>query len=127
MGWWGGWGSFLLFCLLKAIHLGVFAMAAGWLTGRWWSPALIAALWAGLERTHGTFGFAWLALGNAGVDMGPVARIAPVAGVYAISFLFAIVAAAMAERRFVVLPRRTAHFPGTHPRFPRRRPLRELY
>ena len=25
MGKWGGWGSFLLFCVLKAIHLGVFA------------------------------------------------------------------------------------------------------
>ena len=26
----------------------------------------VPALWTGLERTHGTFGFAWLALGNAG-------------------------------------------------------------
>ena len=28
MGRWGGWGSFLLFCVLKAIHLGIFAMLA---------------------------------------------------------------------------------------------------
>ena len=29
----------------------------------------VAALWTGLERTHGTFGFAWLDLGNAGINM----------------------------------------------------------
>lgn len=98
MGLLGGWGAFLLFCVLKAIHLGVFAWLAGWLVGRWWSPLAIAALWVGLERTHGTFGFAWLALGNAGIDMGPVLRIAPLAGVYGLSFLFALVAAALALR-----------------------------
>ena len=100
MGFWGGWGSFLLFCVLKAIHLGVFAWLAGFITGRWWSPVAIAALWVGLERTHGTFGFAWLALGNAGIDMGPLLRVAPLVGVYGLSFIFATVAAALACRRY---------------------------
>src|ERR1051326_3112925 len=26
MGRWGGWGTFLLFCVIKAIHLGLFSM-----------------------------------------------------------------------------------------------------
>src|SRR5580700_7222125 len=28
MGRWGGWGSFLLLCVIKAIHLGLFSMLA---------------------------------------------------------------------------------------------------
>ena len=48
----------------------------------------IAALWTGIERTHGTFGFAWLTLGNAGIDMPLPLRVAPFVGVYGISFVF---------------------------------------
>jgi apolipoprotein N-acyltransferase len=99
MGQWGGWATFGLFCILKAIHLAVFMLLAGWITGHWWSPPAIAALWIGLERTHGTFGFAWLALGNAGIDMGPLPCLAPLVGVYGLSFLFALVAAALASLR----------------------------
>ncbi len=99
MGRWGGWGCFLLFCAYKALHLGVFSAIAPRLMGRWWSPAAIAALWAGIERTHGTFGFAWLTLGNAATAIAPY--IAPYAGVYALSFLLALIAAAIAERRWL--------------------------
>ena len=49
----------------------------------------VAALWVGLERTHGTFGFAWLALGNAGINMSVPLRLAPFVGVYGLSFVFA--------------------------------------
>ncbi|MCP5117856.1 MAG: apolipoprotein N-acyltransferase, partial [bacterium] len=31
MGEWGGWGTFLLFCLAKAVHLAVFTWLAGYL------------------------------------------------------------------------------------------------
>src|SRR6185436_17025568 len=31
-----GWAVFLLFCLAKALHMGVFAALAGTLMGRWW-------------------------------------------------------------------------------------------
>jgi len=97
MGRWGGWGTFLLFCVLKAIHLGVFSLFAAILirTHRFAIPA-IAALWTGIERTHATFGFAWLALGNAGIDMALPLRVAPFIGVYGISFLFALTAATIA-------------------------------
>ena len=48
------------------------------------------------ERTHGTFGFAWLALGNAGINMSVPLRLAPFIGVYGLSFVFAVLAVAAA-------------------------------
>src|SRR5450631_4558878 len=93
MGRWGGWGAFLLFCILKALHLAVFSALAGPLMRTVYAVPAVAALWTGLERTHGTFGFAWLALGNAGIDMQLPLRLAPFLGVYGISFLFALMAA----------------------------------
>jgi apolipoprotein N-acyltransferase len=96
MGRWGGWGSFLLFCVLKAIHLGAFSLLAAIVLKTPYAVPAIAALWTGIERTHGNFGFAWLALGNAGIDMPLPARLAPFLGVYGLSFLFALTAATIA-------------------------------
>src|SRR5437868_8861523 len=50
MGRWGGWGTFLLFCVLKAIHLGVFAMLAGIVLPQPYAIPAVAALWTGIER-----------------------------------------------------------------------------
>lgn len=96
MGRWGGWGCFVLFSLAKGLHLAVFAMLAGWLMPKPWALPAVAALWIGLERTHGTFGFAWLALGNAGLNMSLPLRLAPYVGVYGLSFVFAMLSAALA-------------------------------
>ena len=96
MGRWGGWGSFFLFAILKGLHLAVFSWLAGPLMWRAYALPAVAALWVGLERTHGTFGFAWLDLGNAGIDMSLPLRLAPFLGVYGISFVFALTAAALA-------------------------------
>jgi apolipoprotein N-acyltransferase len=93
-----GWGLLLLFCCAKALHLGVFALLAGWLIHRWWAAPSIAALWVAIEVTHGPLGFAWLTLGNAGIDMGLPMRLAPFTGVYGLSFLFALTAAVLAIR-----------------------------
>jgi apolipoprotein N-acyltransferase len=90
------WLSFLLFCLIKALHMGVFAWLAGILMRRWWAPPAVAALWVAIESTHGSLGFAWLALGNAGIHMGIPMRLAPYTGVYGLSFAFAMMAAALA-------------------------------
>ncbi|HLY16172.1 MAG TPA: apolipoprotein N-acyltransferase [Bryobacteraceae bacterium] len=90
------WLSFLLFCLIKAIHMGVFALAAGILMRRWWAVPAVAGLWVAIESTHGSLGFAWLALGNAGIDMGLPMRLAPYTSVYGISFVFAMTSAALA-------------------------------
>lgn len=91
-----GWAVFLLFCAAKALHLGVFALLAGILMRRWWAIPSVAALWVAVEVTHGPMGFAWLTLGNAGIDMGVPLRLAPLTGVYGISFIFAASAAALA-------------------------------
>lgn len=96
MGRWGGWGSFLLFCILKGLHLAVFSWLAGPLMGTVYAVPAVAALWTGLERTHETFGFAWLDLGNAGISMSVPLRLAPFIGVYGLSFVFAMLAAGLA-------------------------------
>ncbi len=96
MGRWGGWSTFLLLCLAKAAHFGVFSLAAAIVLRHWFAIPAIAALWTGIERTHGNLGFAWLCLGNAGIDMGLPMRLAPWIGVYGLSFLFATMAAATA-------------------------------
>ena len=90
------WLAFLLFCLIKALHMGVFAMLAGILMRRWWAAPAVATLWVAVEATHGSLGFAWLALGNAGIDMGLPMRLAPYTSVYGLSFVFMVMATAMA-------------------------------
>ena len=92
MGRWGGWGTFLLFSLAKSLHLAFFAMLAGVLLPRWYAVPAVAALWTGIERTHGPLGFAWLTLGNAGIGMEVPMRLAPLVGVYGLSFVFALIA-----------------------------------
>src|SRR3954452_756692 len=96
MGKWGGWGSFLLFAVVIGLQLAVFGWLAGPLMSRVYAVPAVAALWTGLERTHGTFGFAWLDLGNAGIDMSVPLRLAPFIGVYGISFVFAMLSAGVA-------------------------------
>ncbi|HTS25998.1 MAG TPA: apolipoprotein N-acyltransferase [Bryobacteraceae bacterium] len=92
-----GWAVFLLFCVAKGLHMGVFALIAGILMRRWWAIPAVAAAWAAVEVTHGPLGFAWLALGNAGIDMGIPLRLAPITGVYGLSFVFMMMATALAS------------------------------
>ncbi len=91
-----GWAVFLLFCAIKALHMGCFGLLAGILVRRWWAAPAVAALWVAVEATHGFLGFAWLALGNAGIDMAIPLRLAPFTGVYGLSFVFAMMATALA-------------------------------
>jgi apolipoprotein N-acyltransferase len=90
-----GGGVFLLFCLLKGLHLGLFGLLGGVLIRRRYAVAAIPALWVAIERIPDPFGFMWLPLGNAGVNMGVPMRLAPVTGVYGLSFLFAMMGAAL--------------------------------
>ncbi|HKE28463.1 MAG TPA: apolipoprotein N-acyltransferase [Bryobacteraceae bacterium] len=92
----GGWALFALFCVAKSIHMGVFAAAAGILMRRWWAVPAVAALWTAIEATHGFFGFAWLALGNIAIDMSVPLRLAPITGVWGISFVLAMMSTALA-------------------------------
>ncbi|MBS1835988.1 MAG: apolipoprotein N-acyltransferase [Acidobacteria bacterium] len=99
---WLAWISFVLFCFLKSLHMAVFAVLAGLFNRwQWWYAPAVAALWTGIERSHGTFGFAWLALGNAGIDAGWLLGVPALVGVYGLSFLFALIAAAIASRKYV--------------------------
>ncbi len=91
-----GWFVFALFCLAKALHMGAFALLAGWAVRVWWAAIAVPALWVAIEWTHGPLGFAWLDLGNAGIDMSIPLRLAPITGVYGISLLFAVMATAVA-------------------------------
>lgn len=106
MGHYGSWGTFALFCVLKALHLGLFSLLAAVLVNTPYGIPAIAALWTGIERTHGTFGFAWLTLGNAGIAMQLPLRLAPFVGVYGISFLFAITSGVVV---FLILRRGRRH------------------
>ncbi|MSV30127.1 MAG: apolipoprotein N-acyltransferase [Bryobacterales bacterium] len=91
-----GWAVFLLFCLAKALHLGVFAWLAGKIVRTALAPPAIAALWVAIEATHGSLGFAWLSLGNAGLEMNLPMRLAPHTGVHGLSFIFAAMSALLA-------------------------------
>jgi hypothetical protein len=87
------WFCFVLFCLAKALQMGAFCWLAGF-TMRWrMAIPATAALWVLIEYTHGPMGFAWLDLGNAAIDMGIPMRLAPLTGVWGLSFLFAAIAA----------------------------------
>ncbi|MEO8130139.1 MAG: apolipoprotein N-acyltransferase [Bryobacteraceae bacterium] len=92
----GGLGVFLLFCLTPSLNMAVFGMLAGVVIHKWYAGPAIAALWVAAERIPTPFGFMWLKLGDAGVDMSIPLRLAPITGVYGISFLFALMSVAIA-------------------------------
>ena len=75
------WTMFVLFFLAKAMHWGC---SRCWREpdARGWAVPAVAAWWVAVEASHGSLGFAWLALGNAGVDMSWPMRLAPYTGVY---------------------------------------------
>jgi apolipoprotein N-acyltransferase len=93
---WAACLGFAFFCLVKGLHLGVFALLAGFLIARRSAALTVPALWVAIEWTHTHLGFAWLDLGNAGIDMSVPARLAPWTGVYGISFAFALAGTALA-------------------------------
>jgi apolipoprotein N-acyltransferase len=92
-----GWLLLLLFALAKGLHTAFYAALAGPLMmRRWWAIPAAAALWVAIESTHGSLGFEWLQLGNAGIDMGIPLALVSITGVYGASFLFAAVSAGLA-------------------------------
>lgn len=91
------WLLFALFCLAKAAQMGVFAALAGVLMRSFFALPAIAALWVAIEWTHSYTGFEWLNLGNAGSDMSIPLRLAPITGVWGLSFVFAMLSVAVAS------------------------------
>jgi apolipoprotein N-acyltransferase len=92
----GGFFGFLLFVILRAFPLGVFGLLAGVLVQRPYGLFAIPALWVAIERLPWLFHYTWLALGNAGIEMAVPMRLAPITGVYGLSFLFAMLGTAVA-------------------------------
>ncbi len=90
------WFCFVLFCLARAAQMGVFAALAGIVIRKWFAPPAIAALWVILEWTHAYTGFQWLSLGNAASDLPLPLRIAPITGVWGVSFSLALISAVVA-------------------------------
>ena len=72
-----GWAVFLLFCVAKAIHMGVFGALAGMVMRRWWAAPSVAALWVAVLATGGVLygGTAAYLWGMVGEHRGPI-RIA---------------------------------------------------
>ncbi|MCX6612546.1 MAG: apolipoprotein N-acyltransferase, partial [Acidobacteria bacterium] len=87
---------FVLFAMAKGLHMGAFSTVSSYLFGVRWAPPALALLYIGLERTHAELGFTWLLLGNAGTDMGIPMKLAPIFGVYGVSFVFALLSASVA-------------------------------
>jgi apolipoprotein N-acyltransferase len=117
----GGWALFALFCLAKAIQMAAFAWLAGFILQSRWAVPAVAALWTAIEWTHQYTGFTWLLLGNATIDWPLIPRLAPWTGVYGISFLLALFAAAIVKRQWswlvlavvpVILPALPPQQPG---------------
>lgn len=90
------WLLFVLLCFAKAIQMGGFAALAGPAMKSPFALPGVAALWVAIEWTHAWTGFEWLNLGNAGSGMSLPLRLAPFTGVWGLSFVFALLAAALA-------------------------------
>ena len=114
MGRWGGWGTFTLFAVLKGLYTATFAALVGSVMRTPWAIPGAAALWTAVEYAHGTIGlawiglgFAWLDLGNAAIDMPLIPRLAPITGVWGLSFVLAMIGCAVA---LAVLQRPLRHY-----------------
>ena len=92
----GAWALFVLLCLAKAVQAGLFAGFAGPCMAGTLGIPVVAALWVAIEWTQVHIGFEWLNLGNAGSDMSLLSRLAPVTGVWGMSFAFALMSAVIA-------------------------------
>ena len=103
------WALFVLFCLIKALQMAAFAALAGLVMRKWLALPAIAALWVVIEWTHSYMGFEWLNLGNAASDMALPLRLAPITGVWGISFSLALMGAVVAEVVMAVLERQGRH------------------
>jgi apolipoprotein N-acyltransferase len=84
------------FFVAKGLHLAVFAVLVRSLLKSSWALPAVSAAWVALEGTHQYLGFTWLHLGNAGVSMSVLARLAPYTGVYGVSFALAMMNAGIA-------------------------------
>lgn len=96
IGYAGGTAIFVLFCFTPAVNMAFFGLLAGIVIQRAYAIPILACMWVAVERIPTPFNFMWLKLGDAGINMGVPIRVAPYAGVYGLSFFFALMSAALA-------------------------------
>jgi len=87
---------FAAFFLVMGLYLAVFSIAAGPLMKQPWAIPAVAATWVSFEGLHQYLAFTWLQLGNAGIDMPLLPRLAPFTGIYGPSFALALFNVAIA-------------------------------
>ena len=92
----GAGAIFMGFFLYKGLYLAVFSVVAGPLMRQSWAIPVVTALWVSFEGLHQYLAFTWLQLGNAGIDMPLLPRLAPLTGIYGLSFVLAMVNVAVA-------------------------------
>jgi len=88
--------GFVLFVLLRAVPMGLFAVCAGIAVQHPTAVIAVPAMWVAMERIPYLYDYKWLMLGNAGIDMPVPMRLAPLTGVYGLSFVFAVLGTAVA-------------------------------
>ena len=124
---WAAWLGYVLFSLYQGLPLAAFGLLCGPLIARRWAAVTAPALWVVTEWTHTHLGFAWLDLGNAGISMPVLARLAPWTGVYGISFALAMMGTVVAlvvlrRPRFQFVPLLALPLVALLPRLPAPQP-----
>lgn len=95
MGLGGGIACFVLFCMYKGLQISTFCALGGMLFRTPYALLGLPALWVALDRTHEWSGFQWLSIGNAAIEMAVPMRLAPIGGVYLVTFLFVAINVAL--------------------------------
>ncbi|MCH7471918.1 apolipoprotein N-acyltransferase [bacterium] len=95
-----GWVPVVLTALMYALPVGLFALLAHWLILQRRAGLItwgVAALWVGIEylRSFGFWAFPWNFLGHTQAQNLPLIQVADLGGAYAVSFLVALVNAAI--------------------------------
>ncbi|MDA1315483.1 MAG: apolipoprotein N-acyltransferase [Acidobacteria bacterium] len=92
----GAGAIFAAFFLAKGLYLAVFSIVAGPLMRQTWAIPAVAATWVSFEGLHQYLAFTWLQLGNAGIDLPLLPRLAPFTGIYGPSVALALINVALA-------------------------------
>jgi apolipoprotein N-acyltransferase len=99
----GTWALWMLFTAIEALGGGVFGALAAWLlrgrAGPGWRPLAVATAWTGLEyiRTLGPYALTWSQLSYSQLPTGVVVQMADLTGASGVTFVIAMVNAAVAE------------------------------
>lgn len=109
----------ILLAILQALYIAAFALTARLIAGRlggWGRLIVLPSLWTAFEwtRTLGLLGFTWGDVGYSQAQVLPVVQIASLTGVWGVSFVVAVVNAALADAFGIWVKSRSLS--GSYPR-----------